>query len=159
VIDELDTHQRVVGRPLRSQQPVGVLQELYGLLIAHYLVRMVMHDAALVHDIDPDRMSFVHAIRLIQDAIAESQMVAPESQALLYRNLLRDLSARLLPPRRLRMYPRLVKQKMTKFLRKRPDDPPLLQPTVPFRTAVALLVEDLNPMKPKRPRGRPKRDG
>lgn len=35
VIDELDTHQRLADRPLRSQTPVGVIQELYGLLFAH----------------------------------------------------------------------------------------------------------------------------
>jgi hypothetical protein len=36
VIDEIDTPQRLAGRPLRSQKPEGVLQELYALLIAHY---------------------------------------------------------------------------------------------------------------------------
>jgi hypothetical protein len=158
VIDELDTHQRVVGRPLRSQLPVGVLQELYGVLVAHYLVRIVMHEAALVRGVDPDRISFVHAVRLIQDAIPESQMVDPVSLPQLYTRLLRDLGAVLLPPRRMRLYPRLVKQKMTKFLRKRPDDPPLPQPTMPFRAAVALVIEPLTPVKVKRPRGRPRKE-
>lgn len=158
VIDEVDTHQRVVGRPLRSQLPLGVLQELYGLLIAHYLVRMVMHDAAMIHAVDPDRVSFVHAVRLIQDAIPESQMIDPSSLPQLYERLLIDIGAALLPLRRLRLYPRQVKQKMTKFLRKRPDDPPLAQPTMPFRAAVALVVEPLTPVKVQRPRGRPRRE-
>lgn len=39
-LDEIDTHQRLAGRPLRSKKPVGVLQEVYGLLLAHYAVRM-----------------------------------------------------------------------------------------------------------------------
>jgi len=43
VIDETDTHQRVAGRPVRSLKPVGVIQERYGLLIAHYAVRALRH--------------------------------------------------------------------------------------------------------------------
>ncbi len=92
-IDELDTHQRVVGRPLRSQQPVGVLQELYGLLPTHYLVRAIMHEAACAHAIDHDRISFVNAIRLIQDAIPEAQMVVQTQVSHLYQRLLTDLCA------------------------------------------------------------------
>ena len=45
--DELDPHQRLLDRPLRSLTPVGVIQELYALLIAHYAVRSLMHQAAL----------------------------------------------------------------------------------------------------------------
>ena len=29
-----------------SQTPAGVVQEVYGLLLAHYLVRVLMHEAA-----------------------------------------------------------------------------------------------------------------
>ena len=45
-IDETDTHQRRPQRPLRSRTPLGVLQELYGLLLAHYAIRPMMHKAA-----------------------------------------------------------------------------------------------------------------
>jgi hypothetical protein len=46
-IDELKTHQR--ERPvLRSQTPAGVVQEIYGLMLAHYLVRVLMQEAALI---------------------------------------------------------------------------------------------------------------
>ena len=47
VIDETDTHQRLAGRPLRSLKPLGVIQELYALLIAHYAIRCLMHEAAV----------------------------------------------------------------------------------------------------------------
>ena len=44
-IDELKTHQR--ERPvLRSQTPGGVVQELYGLLLGHYVIRVLMQEAA-----------------------------------------------------------------------------------------------------------------
>src|SRR5262249_29384133 len=45
VVDELQTHQRPT-RPFRSQRPLGLLQEIYGLLIAHYLLRTLAVTAA-----------------------------------------------------------------------------------------------------------------
>ena len=47
VVDEIDTHQRLCNGVLRSQKPVGVIQELYAMLIAHYAIRHVMHESAL----------------------------------------------------------------------------------------------------------------
>ena len=115
-----------------------------------------MHEAACAAGIDPDRISFVHAIRVIQDAIPEAQMIALAQLPHLYQRLLTDLRARLLPARRLRIYPRLVKQKMSKFLRKRPDDPPVLQPQLAFRAAIAVVSEPLSPIRIRRPVGRPR---
>ena len=71
MIDEIDTHQRLVGRTLRSLTPVGVIQELYGILLAHYAVRVLMHEAALSVDVDVDRLSFVHALEIVRDAVPE----------------------------------------------------------------------------------------
>ena len=64
--DELKTHLRGARIVLRSKMPYGVYQEFYGLMLAHFAVRSVMHDAALMADEDPDRLSFVHAIRVIK---------------------------------------------------------------------------------------------
>jgi hypothetical protein len=119
-IDEIDTHQRLADRPLRSLKPVGVIQELYGLLIAHYAIRSLMHEAAVQAGISPRQLSFVGALAIIQDAIPEFQMVAPEMIPHLYTRLLRDLAAERLPERRLRSNPRVVKRKMSKFQLKRP---------------------------------------
>jgi hypothetical protein len=138
-IDEIDTHQRLVNRPLRSLKPVGVIQELYGLLIAHYAIRALMHEAALQAGLSPDRLSFVGALRIIQDAIPEFQMVALTMRAQLYDRLLRDLAAERLPERRPRNNPRVVKRKMSKFQLKRPEHfhiPPL---TKAFSEAVKLI--------------------
>ena len=57
IIDEVDTHQRLINHPLRSKKPVGVIQEIYALLLAHFVVRNLMHQAALEQHIDPDRLS------------------------------------------------------------------------------------------------------
>ena len=139
VVDETDTHQRLAGRPLRSQKPEGVIQELYALVLAHFAIRVLMHEAALQAGIDPDRLSFVHAVRVLHDAIPEFQMVAPAERPRLYARLLQDIAAGRLPARRLRSNPRVVKRKMSNFRLKRPDHRLWPQPTMPFRAAVLLI--------------------
>jgi hypothetical protein len=139
VIDEVDTHQRLAGRPLRSLKPTGVIQELYGLLIAHYAVRFLMHEAAQQADLDPDRLSFVHALRVIADAIPEFQMVALDQLDQLYTRLLQDIAHGRIPERRHRSNPRVVKRKMSNFRLKRPEHQHWPQPTLPFRQSVALI--------------------
>jgi hypothetical protein len=140
VIDEIDSHQRLAGRPLRSLKPVGVIQELYGLLIAHYAIRFLMHEAALQAGLDPDRLSFVHALQVIADAVPEFQMIAPDQLPQLYTRLLQDIADGRLPERRLRSNPRVVKRKMSKFRLKRPEHDRWPQPAQqPFRNVVTVL--------------------
>jgi hypothetical protein len=138
-IDEMDTHQRLPNIPLRSQKPVGVIQEAYGLLIAHYAVRSVMHEAAVQNGLDPDRLSFINAVRIIRDAIPEFQMTAPGQLSRLYQRLLNDIARHRLPERENRSNPRVVKRKMSKFKLKRKVHLRWPQPTKPFREAVVIL--------------------
>jgi len=51
---------------LRSKTPDLVRQEFWGLLLAHFAVRGLMHEAALRADEDPDRLSFLHAVRVVR---------------------------------------------------------------------------------------------
>ena len=136
---EQDTHQRLAPGPLRSLTPRGVIQELYGLLIAHYAVRALMHEAALQADVDPDRISFVGSLRLLQDAVPEFQMTAPEQLPQLYARLLGDMTRTLLPPRRPRRNPRVVKRKLSNYKRKRPEHAHWPQPRGPYREALGLI--------------------
>ncbi len=64
--DEFKTHLRGRRIVLRSKTPELVRQEFYGLLLAHFAVRGLMHDAALKAGIDPDTVSFVHAVRVVR---------------------------------------------------------------------------------------------
>lgn len=137
-IDEIDSHQRLLGRTLRSLTPVGVIQELYGILLAHYAVRWLMHQAALRADIDPDRLSFVHAVEVIRDAMMEFQIVAEEQQEQLYSRLLHDIASKQLPERGLRSNPRVVKRKMSNFKLKRAQHYGLPQPKGSFHDAVVV---------------------
>jgi hypothetical protein len=139
VIDELQVHQRLANQPLRSLKPRGVIQELYALLIAHYIVRAFMHQAALQADLDPDRLSFVGAVRIVQDALIEFQMADPACHPALVIRLLHDLARQRLPKRRDRINPRVVKRTISRFKRKRPKHTHLPQPTCTFRAAVLLI--------------------
>jgi hypothetical protein len=65
-LDELKTHLRGAKIVLRSKTPDLVRQEFYGLLLAHSAVRGLMHEAALKAGEDPDRLSFLHAVRVIR---------------------------------------------------------------------------------------------
>jgi hypothetical protein len=64
--DELKTHLRGPGRILRGQLPELVEQELYGFFLAYYVVRATMAEAAARTGDPPDRLSFVHAVRVIR---------------------------------------------------------------------------------------------
>ena len=139
VIDEVDTHQRVYSGPLRSKKPEGVFQELYGMLLAHYVVRVLMHEAALQAGLDPDRLSFTNSLRIIRNAIPEFQQIAPEYIPILYQRLLDDIAREVLPPRRDRSYPRVVKRKMSKFRLKRPEHEDWPQPLKSFADGVVIL--------------------
>jgi hypothetical protein len=141
VVDEVDTHQRLAGRTLRSLKPVGVIQELYGLLLAHYAVRVLMHEAALQADLDPDRLSFVHALEVVRDAVPEFQLVVPEQVPLLYARLLQDIGAKHLPERRPRSNPRVVKRKMSNFKLKRAEHYRPPKPQGSFRDAIVVQRE------------------
>ena len=70
--DEFKTHLRGRAVVLRSKTPDLVRQEFYGLLLAHYVVRGLMHEAALKADLDPDKISFVHSVRVIRRRIQET---------------------------------------------------------------------------------------
>src|SRR5436305_6706725 len=80
-----------------------------------------MHQSALQADLDPDRLSLTHALHVVDTACYEFAIVAPEALPRLHERLLADLRdpQTLLPPRRLRFCPRVVKRAFASFHRKR----------------------------------------
>lgn len=79
-LDELRRHLRGARIVLRSKTPDPVRQEFYGLLIAHFALRALMHEAALTADEDPDRLSFLHAVRVIRRKLSVYGAVSPSGQ-------------------------------------------------------------------------------
>lgn len=78
--DELKTHLRGRQIVLRSKTPELVLQEFYGLLLAHFAVRSLMHEAALQGKVDPDELSFVHAVRVVKRKLSTVLAIPPSAQ-------------------------------------------------------------------------------
>jgi hypothetical protein len=78
---ELKTHLRGARIVLRSKAPALVRQEFWGLLLAHFAVRGLMHEAALRADEDPDRLSFLHAVRVIRRKLPQFTALSPSGQA------------------------------------------------------------------------------
>ena len=76
-LDELKTHMRGASTVLRSQTPETVRQECYGLLLAHFALRGLMHEAALSAGRDPDRISFVHTLRVVRRTLPRFAALPP----------------------------------------------------------------------------------
>lgn len=100
---ELKTHLRGAKIVLRSKTPDLVRQEFYGLMMAHFAVRALMHEAALKADTDPDQLSFLHAVRVLRRKRAASNATSPSAAQNLPRARARRVAPRpgRLPPRTL----------------------------------------------------------
>src|SRR3954451_3661952 len=135
-IDELKTQQR--ERPvLRSQTPGGVVQELYGLLLGHYVIRVLMQEAAATRGIDPDRLSFTATLKILRCRLPE----CPASRRGLrrwYHELVTEIAEEVLPERRNRINPRVIKRKMSNWKKKRPEHRHYPQPTKEFGKAIVM---------------------
>ncbi|MGH9486102.1 MAG: IS4 family transposase [Terriglobales bacterium] len=77
VFDEFKTHLRGASTVLRSKTPELVQQELWGLLLAHFAVRQLMAEAAWQGHLDPDRVSFVHAVRVVKRKLPQAATLSP----------------------------------------------------------------------------------
>jgi hypothetical protein len=77
---ELKTRLRGARVVLRSKTPELVRQEFWGLLLAHFAVRGLMHEAALRADEDPDRLSFLHAVRVVRRKLPLFAALSPSGQ-------------------------------------------------------------------------------
>jgi hypothetical protein len=136
VFDEIKTHLN--GRPVhfRSKTPRGVVQELYGLFLAHRIIRQIMSDAAKAKELEPDRLSFMDTLRVLQSHLHEAPTC---SLTRWYQRLTEEVGRQVLRPRRNRWYPRVIRRKIKHWDKKRPkhQDPP--QPSKTFEESVVIL--------------------
>ena len=79
--DELKTHLRGAQIVLRSKTPNLVKQEFYGLLMAHFAIRGLMHEAALKAGEEPDRLSFIHAVRVVRRKLPFYGAIPPSAES------------------------------------------------------------------------------
>lgn len=136
-IDELKTHQR--ERPvLRSETPAGVVQEIYGLLLGHFVIRKLMFEAAVAGDCAPRDLSFVNTLKILRCRLPE----APRSEPCLnrwYQDLLAEVAEERLEPRRNRINPRVIKRKLSGWPKKQQKHRNFPQPTQKFRASIVML--------------------
>jgi Insertion element 4 transposase N-terminal/Transposase DDE domain len=79
-LDELKTHLRGAKIVLRSKTPELVRQEFYGLMMAHFAIRSLMHEAAVNADEDPDKLSFIHAVRVVRRKLPTYGVIPPSEE-------------------------------------------------------------------------------
>jgi hypothetical protein len=118
--DELKTVMLAREEAIRSRSPAAVRQELWGLLLAHNLVRLEMARVAAEAGVAPTRVSFVGALRLIRDEWLWCAVASPGAIPRHLRALRAALALLILPARRsARRYPRHVKLRLTGYPRNR----------------------------------------
>jgi hypothetical protein len=134
VYDEQKTHQDPprATKPahLRSETPAGVIQEVYALALGHFVTRALMFEAAATVGLDTDRLSFLGCIQILKCRLPECDSSTPGRFEQWYRGLLWEMQLERTDDevRRNRINPRVVKRKMSKFKKKRPEHrrlPPL----------------------------------
>ncbi len=123
-IDDMKAEQRDRALTLRSKNPVGARQEIYGLLVAHDLVRVEMARAAVLLRVPPARARFHRAMLVACDQLRDTAEGSPPSRWADHMVLPRgQLPSLLLPERREdRHFPRAMKMPVGRYARKRPGN-------------------------------------
>jgi DDE family transposase len=154
VLDEIKTHERAQRKVLRSKTPEGVRQELYGIYLAHYAIRVRLSEAAVEAELDPDRLSFTEGLFDLTEMLSLALTLEPEEATVpLLERLRHKMIQHVLPPRRLRINPREVKQIYNKYKPKKRRMPP----PEPFEPGDQFLdfVDLLDPLASELPAGGP----
>lgn len=100
---------------MRSKTPDLVRQEFYGLLVAHFAVRALMHEVALKTHVDPDRVSFIHAVRVVRRKLPAFNAISPVQRKVLHERVLDEILQERVACRRGRRNLRGVKRKMSRL--------------------------------------------
>ncbi|WP_460113179.1 IS4 family transposase [Streptomyces platensis] len=104
------------GRVLRARTPDGIDQEIYALLVVYQLLRTAMADATSTRPgTDPDRAGFSIAWQAARDQVILAAGVIAGTVIDLAGTIGRHVLAALLPSRRLRVSPRIVKRAISKY--------------------------------------------
>jgi hypothetical protein len=104
------------GRVLRARTPAGIAQEIYALLITYQILRIAITDAIqATGGIDPDRGSFTIALNAARDQVIQATGIIADTVIDLIGSIGRRVLDNLMPDRRLRLTPRIVKRALSKY--------------------------------------------
>ena len=103
------------GRVLRAAAPAGIAQEVYALLITYQALRTAIADTALAHPgTSPDRLSFTVALQAARDQVIHAAAAITDTTVDLVGRIGAAILGHLLPARRSRSSPRIVKRAISK---------------------------------------------
>lgn len=132
VFDEQKTHQDPCRAEktthLRSETSDGLRQELYALSLGHFVTRAMMLQAAETSNIDVDRLSFKGCFQILKTRLPECDPRTESSFADWFGAVIWEMSRETIPARRNRINPRVIKRKMSRWKKARPEhrkQPPL----------------------------------
>lgn len=138
--DEITTHQLDRAVELRSRTPAGVVQEIYGVLLAHNVTRAIMYESARSIDIDPRLLSFINAVRIVRETVQAMRDAPVDRLALIYCGMIAQIAAGRLPPRDGRINPRVVKVvRPSNFPCKKTEHRHWPQPKTTFSNSIVML--------------------
>jgi hypothetical protein len=106
--------------------------------LAHYVVRVLMREAAQSAGLPPRRLSFTGTLKVLRCRLPECPK-SPRGRRRWYEDLLAEIAEEVLPERRNRINPRVIKRKMSNWKKKRPEHRRYPQPTKKFRPSIVLL--------------------
>jgi hypothetical protein len=126
VFDEQKTHQDPVraekAASFRSETRGGLRQEIYALSLAHFVIRALMFEAAKEANLDVDRLSFKGCFQILKTRLPEFHpldgMVRFDQWV---ETLIWEMSQETTPTRRNRINPRVIKRKMSRWNKARPE--------------------------------------
>ena len=133
VFDEQKTHQDPSRAEkttnFRSETSDGLTQEIYAVSLAHFVTRALMFQAAKEANIDVDRLSFKGCFQILKTRLPEHRPEDGMSRLQQwFEALIWEMGSEKIPPRRNRINPRVIKRKMSRWNKARPQHrnlPPL----------------------------------
>jgi hypothetical protein len=130
------------GRVLRARTPDGIEQEIYALLVTYQALRTAITDAAATAPgTDPDRASFTIALNTARDQLIQAAGVIAGASIDLADRIGRTVLASLMPSRRLRISPRVVKRALSRYNARGKVDRTTYKATID----IAILAAPLTP--------------
>ena len=100
---------------LRSQTPSGVRQEMWGILLAYNILRLEISRIATDAGTTPQRISFVMALRYIQDEFLWLSIASPGTIPTKLRQLRENVKRFIIPERKRPSKPRAVRTNRTRY--------------------------------------------
>ena len=143
VYDEQKTHQDPCRAEkttnLRSETTDGLKQEMYAMSLGHFVVRALMLEAATSVNMDVDRLSFKGSFQILKTRLPECDPSNEVKFSEWYAAVLWEISRERIPPRRNRINPRVIKRKMSRWNKCRPEHRKQKPLTKTFNQTVVML--------------------